>query len=102
MHYFAGTAEEALAEYNRVKDDLLAGHEPDAKCDGLTVGELCGKFLYAKRQLLENDEISPRTWDDSKVITDRIVAVFGKTRQVKGLTDGDFERLRKKFAERLG
>jgi integrase len=102
FHYFAGTAQEALDEWNRIKDDLLAGHEPGAKCDGLTVGDLCTKFLLSKRELLENGEIAPRTWDDSKVITDRIVETFGKTKQVKGLRNSDFERLCKKLAERLG
>jgi len=102
LHYFVGTADEALAEYKRVLPDLMAGIEPPPKSDGLTVGVLCSKFLLAKRALLANNEISPRTWDDYKATTDRLVSVFGKTKLVAGLSGRDFERLRAKLAETLG
>jgi hypothetical protein len=44
------------------KDDLLAGRVPRAKRDGLTVDELCQRFLHAKKVAQEAGEIAPSTW----------------------------------------
>ena len=34
MFHFTGTADEALAKYNRIRDDSLAGHESDERVEG--------------------------------------------------------------------
>ncbi len=48
VHYFTGTREEALNEWLRVKDDLLAGHGPREKTTAVTVKTLLNKFLSLK------------------------------------------------------
>ena len=39
---------EALEEYKKVADDLHAGRTPRVQSDGLTVADLCNRFLTAK------------------------------------------------------
>lgn len=102
LFYFTGTAQEALDEYLRVKDDLLAGRKPRPKGDYLSVGELCNRFLTWKTSLKDSGEIAPRTFDRLKGATDGIVAHFGKTRAVDDLRPEDFEELRAKMAKRWG
>ena len=94
--------EAALELWLAQKDELLAGREPSTNREGLTVGKLCSDFLAAKRRLLENDEITPRTWDDNRVTTDRIVAAFGKKTLVDCVTADYFEHLRAELAKTLG
>ena len=62
VHYFGRDKDAALDEWLRVKDDLLAGRERPLKGNGLTVGELCNRFLTTKQHLLDTRELTPRTW----------------------------------------
>lgn len=102
MHYFTGTSQEALDEWLRIKDDLLAGRTPRTKTDGLTIRDLCNRFLAAKQQLLHTGEITRLTWSDYKKTTDRLVAQFGLTRLVTDLATDDFEALRSSIAKTRG
>jgi len=102
MHYFTGTAQEALDEWLRVKDDLLAGRSPRIKGDGLTIGKLCNRFLEAKDQQLAAGEIRSLTRNDYKLTTDRLVAEFGATRLVTDLRSEDFEALRASISKTRG
>jgi hypothetical protein len=43
------------------KDDLVAGWEPRPRAEGVTVADICNRFLNAKRRLLDNDKIKVRT-----------------------------------------
>lgn len=92
----------ALLEWDRVKEARLAGREPRPKVEGVTVGELCDRFLQAKDQLLSEGQITKRTWDDYKRVTDRIVAKFGSGRVVVDLTTEDFAALRASIAKTYG
>jgi len=91
--------EEALDEYKKVADDLHAGRTPRVRTDGLTVAELCNRFLTAKLQLRDAGEISVRMFDEYKATTDRLVSTFGKTRLVDDLAADDFEQLRDAMAK---
>ena len=93
---------EALEAYKAVTDDLHAGRTPRVKADGLTVADLCNRFLTAKLRKQAAGEIGPRMFQDYKDITDRLVAGFGKTRLVDDLAADDFEKLRADMAERWG
>jgi integrase len=93
---------EALEEYKAVADDLHAGRAPRVKGDGLTVADLCNRFLTAKLHKRTSGEIGPRMFEEYKEATDLIVATFGKTRQVDDLVGDDFEKLRATMAERWG
>jgi integrase len=93
---------EALEEYKAVADDLHAGRTPRVQSDGLTVADLCNRFLTAKLRKRESGELGLRMFAEYKETTDLIVAAFGKTRLVDDLAADDFESLRATMAERWG
>jgi len=66
-------------------DDLHAGRTPRLAGDGLTVADMCNRFLTAKQRKLEALEIGPRMFGKYKVTTDRLVTTFGKSRLVDDL-----------------
>jgi len=100
-HYFGplNDPDGALAEYQRVRDDLYAGREPGPAEGGLTIRHLCNDFLTAKQHLRDTGEITPRTFNEYRMTCDAIVAAFGKTRLVDDLTAGDFRKLRGHLAK---
>lgn len=104
MHYFGHWADPdaALKKYLDQKDALHAGRKPRVETEGLTVKELANAFLAAKQALVDNGELSPRTWSEYKVTTDLIVDDFGKQRLVVDLDTEDFAKLRKKMAKKWG
>jgi integrase len=102
----------ALELYKEQADDLHAGRTPRVKSDGLTVADLCNRFLTAKQRQWEAGEISSRmfepTADPKKpkgeypATTNRLVATFGGNRLVDDLTAEDFEALRDAMAKQWG
>ncbi len=104
MHYFGPWAEPdaALAKYLEQKDALHAGRKPREATDGITVKELCNRFLNAKRALVESGELTNRSWEDYKAVCDLLVPHFGKGRLVNDLDPDDFAALRRKWAKKWG
>lgn len=94
--------EAALTLWLDQRDDLLAGRTPRTTGEGLTVRDLCNRFLTAKTQQLETGEITNRTFADYKSTTDRIIRVFGKSRRVDDLASDDFEALRADITKTRG
>jgi integrase len=72
------------------------------KSDGLTVADLCNRFLTAKLRQREAGEITARTFDEYRSTTDRLVSTFGKDRLVDDLASDDFEALRAGMAKQWG
>lgn len=95
-------ATEAEAAYNAVRDDLHAGRTPRTKGDGLTVKDLCNRFLTAKLRKVEAGELSTTLFADYQIITDTIVSEFGANRLVDDLAAEDFAGLRAAMAKRWG
>jgi integrase len=93
---------EALDDYKAQADDLHAGRTPRAKPDGLTVADLCNRFLTAKLRKRDAEELSPRTFSEYKEVTDLLVEKFGKTRLVDDLAAEDFATLRAGLAKKWG
>jgi integrase len=93
---------EALEEYKKVADDLHAGRTPRVQSDGLTVADLCNRFLTAKFRKRESGELGLRMFGEYRETTDFIIAAFGTTRLVDDLAADDFESLRATMAERWG
>src|SRR5262249_36494960 len=93
---------EALAEYQEVRDDLHAGRTPRVKGDGLTVSDLCNRFLTAKLRKLEAKELGRQGFADYKIVTDLLVATFGARRRVDDLAADDFAGLRDRMAKQWG
>ncbi len=107
IHYFGSVAkdpqgEAALAEWLRVKDDLLAGRVPRPKSGGLTVWHLVNAFLSPKKQRLDAGELRPQTYQEYHATCERLGEVFGMARPVADLTPADFENYRARIAERWG
>src|SRR5215204_3065211 len=54
----------ALKKYLAEKDALHAGRKPREASTGVTVKELCNRFLDAKQTDADSGELSRRSWDD--------------------------------------
>jgi integrase len=94
--------EEALALYKAQADDLHAGRTPRVLGGGLTVADLCNRFLTAKLRRVEAGELTSRMFGEYRVITDQLVESFGANRLVDDLAADDFEQLRSRMAKRWG
>jgi integrase len=92
----------ALERYLDQRDDLYAGRQPRTDQGGITVRELCNRFLDAKRQKLETGELSELTWKDYQRTCRRLVEFIGPSRSVAHLGPDDFERLRAEFSKTNG
>jgi integrase len=104
LHYFGpwDDPDGALAKYLEQKDALHAGRKPREDTAGVTVKELCNRFLNAKRALVDSGELTKRSWQDYKDACDLSVSHFGKGRLVADLDPEDFAALRKKMAKKWG
>jgi integrase len=102
LRYITGTAQEALDEWNRVKDYWLAGREPPPKGGYLSLSDLVNEFLHHKKQRLDSGELAPRTWQGYEAVGKTLVAFFGRTFPAEQLTAADFQKLRAKLATRYG
>ena len=87
----------ALEQWLEQKEDLIAGREPRAKSDGLTIADLCNHFLAHKEQLRDNGELSPRPFRGHYDTCATIVQEFKAGRAVTDLVPDDFCKLRDKL-----
>lgn len=76
------------------KDDLLAGRTPRAGREGLTVRELCNRFVGAKEDQADSGDIIRRTFVSYYNTAKLVVDLFGADRFVDDLASDDFEGLR--------
>ena len=94
---------EALELYKSQAEDLHAGREPRAvDGDGLTLLELCNKFLQSKERKVAARELGLRMFNEYRDIKNLLVEKFGGSKLVDSLTPGDFESLREDMASRWG
>ena len=93
---------DALEQYKVQADDLHAGRTPRVTGDGLTLTELCNRFLTAKYRKREAGEIGGRVFAEYKSITDLLVSTFGPGRLVDDLAADDFATLRAAMVKRWG
>lgn len=98
---YASDWEAATKKFDDEKDDLYAGRTPRATGDGLTVKDLCNRFLTAKTHALNAGEITNRTFLDYKASCDRLIDRW-KNRLVEDLAADDFEGLRASIATKRG
>jgi integrase len=93
----------AIDKYLKEKDALHAGRKPREEVStGVTVKEVCNRFLNARLKKVESQEMTKRSWQDYKTACDLIVARFGKQRLVDDLDPQDFTALRAKMAKKWG
>jgi len=82
------------------KDDLLAGRTPRAGREGLTVRDLCNRFVAAKEDQADSGDIIRRTFVSYYNTAKLVVDSFGADRFVDDLASDDFEALRKAIVKR--
>ena len=104
VFYFGSVADDpkgvkALKEWLRVRDDLMAGREPRANTDDLTMAKLCNKFLDLKSAMRDSGELSPRSWGGYYRTCAMLVKFFGKGRTVDSIVADDFRKLRVRMAK---
>ena len=104
LHYFGAwnDPDAALNKYLAERDYLQSGRTPPANLDGLTIRDLCNRYLTNKQHLLDNSELSPRTFQGYYATCEKIIGTFGKTRLVDDIAAEDFEQLRRSLAETRG
>jgi integrase len=104
LHYFGkwDDSDAALQKYLDEKDDLHAGRTPRKTGDGLTIADLCNRYLTAKKHLLDSNELSPRTFALYFSTCEKIIKAFGKNRLVSDLATDDFDQLRADRAKGRG
>ena len=92
--------EQALTKWLKEKDELLAGRTPRGDRVGLTVKDLCNRFLAAKEGQRDAGDIRSRTFDDYFATCSILIGAFGATRLVDDLAVDDFESLRASLAKK--
>ena len=105
--YFGKVADDpkgktALDKWLEQKDDLLAGRAPRVVGNGLSIRDLCNRFLTAKQGKLDSGELSAVTFADHYATCTLVIKAFGSTRVVSDLDAGDFENFRRSMARRWG
>jgi integrase len=96
---YANDWQTALAKYTRERDDLYAGRTPRPSGDGLTVRDLCNRFLTSKQGLLETGEITHRTFADYHRTCKIVLGQFGRNHLVDDLSPDMFDQLRSELAK---
>lgn len=107
LNYFGKVADDpkgakALEVWLRDKDDLIAGRVPRARIGGLTVREMCNKFLANKRIDVDLGKLSGLTFVGYSRATDALIETFGRERAVLDLRPEDFEELYAKLTAKHG
>lgn len=101
FHYFGkwDAPDAALQKYLNEKDALHAGRTPRSKSDGLTLRDLCNRFLTAKQLLVESGDIVELTFIGYFKNRERVIANFGRNLPVEELTAENFAEFRSKLAK---
>jgi integrase len=89
----------ALDKFQEQRDDLMAGRTPRGNREGLTVRDLCNRFMTAKEIQRDAGDIVPKTYHKYMATCTTLVNAFGKHRLVIDLAAGDFEQLRASLAK---
>lgn len=93
----------AETEYLRQKEYLQAGVKPPAKdIEGFRIRDLANRFLTFKEQLVETEELAPRSFRDYHRHCKGIVEHFGADRLVESISIDDFALYRAKLADGKG
>jgi len=104
--YFFGVWENpnaALEHYLRIAEDLHSGRQPrptTISAEGLTVKELCNRYLTHQLQKAGTSEISARWFEDCRRVVSSFARSVGSNRLACDLAPIDFEQHRQKLVRR--
>jgi integrase len=94
--------ERAQRVWNEQCHGIRAGRKPildDSQApEGVTVKELCDRFLAEKQTAVENGELAQRSWQDYFETCLRVADTLTRRRLVSDLTPADFAHLRASLA----
>lgn len=90
--------EEALDEWYRVKDDLLAGKNPEIQMEGLTLREGLRLFLQSRMVRLKEGIIVRRSYDDYNTECKLVRDILGATLPLQAIGPSHFSHLRSKMS----
>ena len=94
--YFGTDPDKALAEWLRVKDDLLAGRAPKPfDGDACDLKSLCNSFLTNAKSKRDGGELTNRSFDDYHKSCERMLKHLGKSANVQELQPTDLMKLRR-------
>ena len=97
LHYFGPWRDPdgALAEWYRVREDLLQGLPyPELRPDAYAVADICDQFLKHRMEKVKAGKLRQRTWDEYKAASELMFKAFGKELPADNLKPKHFERLR--------
>ncbi|MEO2045396.1 MAG: hypothetical protein ABGX16_02350 [Pirellulales bacterium] len=79
LHYFGPWADwqSALDKFQEQCDDLIAGRTPRNNRDGLTIRDLCNRFLTAKEIQQNAGDIVDRTFLAYRITCELVISSFG-------------------------
>jgi integrase len=89
----------ALNRWLDQRDDLLAGRTPRVSADGLTLRDLCNRFLTVKEAQADSREITRRRFAELFRSCKLLVGAFGRARLIIDLASEDFEKHRADLAK---
>ncbi len=89
--------EDALREWNRIKDQLLTGETVLPDPHALQVRDAMNFFLIDREQRLESGEIVRRSYEDYVRECKQVVRVLGAQTAVSDLRPHDFARLKASY-----
>jgi integrase len=92
----------ALELFEKERDALYAGRDPNNFNEGLVLGRALDLFLSSKIRLVRAGELAETTYQDYRKTCKKLSKAFGNSRSVESLTPGDFEHLRATLAEGYG
>jgi integrase len=92
----------ALELFEKERDALYAGRDPNNFNEGLVLGRALDLFLSSKIRLVRAGELTQRTYDEYHGTCKTLASSFGRSRSVESLGAGDFESLRAQLAKRYG
>lgn len=95
----------SLEQWLKWKDELLAGRPKpvdDAGQGGLTVADLCNKYLEWKETLVDSGKLTRRYFDELQTTCKFFVDAVGRTLLVSSMGPSDFARYDKALSKRYG
>ncbi len=105
---YASDWQAALDAYTLQKDYILRngcnppkGLPPEDE-SGITIADLCNRFLTSKSKKMKTGELSERSFRDYYCTCQNLVEVFGQNHLVDDLIPDHFENLREALAEKRG
>jgi integrase len=104
LFYFGKWENPKAAEdkWNRDREALLDGRNPDDARHGDSIGWLCNVFMDSKQLQHDRGELTKRALGDYHRVCKHIAEFFGKGRRLESLRSPDIERYRASLPETWG